>query len=485
MVTQRNVHTLILGSGPSGLAAGYVLAKAGLKPVILERDKVSGGLMRSIRRGDFIVDVGRKELYNRLAPVEKLWSELLGSDYRTYSRRAGILYDGMLLDMSPTHKGFRRGMPWSLVFGCGWDFLRWRAGLEVSTPRNLEEFWYKQRGRLLTKIANQGFHEKLSGQKWSEIPLPNGTAKHAGTGFIDTVRQAMARAFTEKEVYTVEGIWRHPAKGTGQICEYLERGIVQHGGDMLFQASSTEMRTSDDRIESVVAQVGGETIEFRPSYVVPSTPVEILERDLIKTNGASAAPSAAQQHAKKRVLVLVYLFFNEEPRFPHVWLHVTCPKTRIGRITNYAAMNGDMVPKGKTAISCEYYCYGEDPLLKLSDKEIGESTLRDLAANHLADAGKCIDTMVLRFPGADASQGRHNWLNKARQSALLELRRFKNLFPVNRADLDIATLAGIDAAEAIIKGDRSTFDLHTDPIQLGIQKTSKPLDFSPPPGVVN
>ena len=57
----ENVHTLILGAGPSGLAAGYTLAKAGCQPVILEKDKVPGGLMRSIRRGDFIVDVGRKE----------------------------------------------------------------------------------------------------------------------------------------------------------------------------------------------------------------------------------------------------------------------------------------------------------------------------------------------------------------------------------------------------------------------------------------
>ena len=53
MSTQQ-VHTLILGAGPSGLAAGYILAKAGMKPVILERDKVPGGLMRSIRRRDFI-----------------------------------------------------------------------------------------------------------------------------------------------------------------------------------------------------------------------------------------------------------------------------------------------------------------------------------------------------------------------------------------------------------------------------------------------
>jgi protoporphyrinogen oxidase len=57
-----------------------MLAKAGLKPEVLEKDKVPGGLMRSIRHGDFIMDVGRKELYNRIAKVDALWSEILGRD---------------------------------------------------------------------------------------------------------------------------------------------------------------------------------------------------------------------------------------------------------------------------------------------------------------------------------------------------------------------------------------------------------------------
>ena len=74
----EQVHTLILGAGTSGLAAGYMLVKAGIKPVILEKDSVPGGLFRSIHRGDFIVDIGRKELYNRIAKVDAFWSELLG-----------------------------------------------------------------------------------------------------------------------------------------------------------------------------------------------------------------------------------------------------------------------------------------------------------------------------------------------------------------------------------------------------------------------
>src|SRR5687768_7521179 len=105
----EQVHTLILGTGPSGLAAGYTLAKAGKNPVLLEKDKVAGGLMRSIKRGEFTVDVGRKELYNRLEKVDALWTEVLGKDYRPYPHRGGLLYDGHIIDMSPAHLGFRRG----------------------------------------------------------------------------------------------------------------------------------------------------------------------------------------------------------------------------------------------------------------------------------------------------------------------------------------------------------------------------------------
>ena len=114
VLKSHQVHTLILGAGQSGLAAGYILAKAGHKPVVLEKDKVPGGLMRSIKHGEFIMDVGRKELYNRIAKVDALWSEILGGDYRGYPHRGGILYKGCIIDMSPSFKGIRRGMPWSM-----------------------------------------------------------------------------------------------------------------------------------------------------------------------------------------------------------------------------------------------------------------------------------------------------------------------------------------------------------------------------------
>ena len=127
----EQVDTLVLGAGPSGLAAGYMLAKAGRKPVVLERDKVAGGLMRCLHHGGFVVDVGRKELYNRLEKVDTFWRGLLGADYRDYPHRGGILFEGRIIDSSPAFQGFRRGMPWGMFLGCSAGFLLGTLPLRV------------------------------------------------------------------------------------------------------------------------------------------------------------------------------------------------------------------------------------------------------------------------------------------------------------------------------------------------------------------
>lgn len=471
----EQVHTLVLGAGPSGLAAGYTLAKAGLSPVVLEKDKVPGGLMRSIRHGEFILDVGRKELYNRLARVDEFWTEILGADYRAYTHRGGILYDGHIIDMSPSYQGFRRGMSWGMFLGCCFDFLWWRANPAFPKPKNLEQYWYKQRGRRLTRIANQGFQEKLAGRKWAEVVMP--VEQTNGHSFFGTIQQALIRAFSATETNTYKGIWRHPAKGTGQICEALANGILKKGGQIHYQARILDMTPSGGKVDSVTAEIGSETVQFKPAHVVSSAPAEFLEKLLLHREGNKAAAP------RPRTVVLVYLFADEPPRFPHFWLQVTCPKTRIGRIANYAALNADMVPKGKTALCCEFYCFGDDPLLKLSNDEFAKLALEDCARSGLITESKCFDKLVIRFPGADASQNRHNWLNQSRERLLKELRQFNNLYSVNRTDLDISTLAGIEAAEAIISGNRTNFDLHIDPVLLGIRSEKKPLEFRNPPGV--
>jgi protoporphyrinogen oxidase len=475
-MNEEKVHTLILGAGPSGLAAGYTLAQAGRRPVLIERSKFSGGLMRSIRRGDFIMDVGRKELYNRIDKVDVFWSTLLGDDYRPYPHRGGVLFDGHVIDAMPTYQGFRRGMPWGMFVGTCVDFLWWRLRPGLPSPSNLQEEFYQQRGRKLTQIFSQGFQEKLTGRKWSETPIQSSAGSNGnGSGLFSTLKGAAERAFSKTETNTFEGKWRHPAKGTGQICELMEQGLIRGGGRIEYETQIREIKTDDFGFRSVTVQTPTQTIVFKPEQVITSVPIEFLLTLLEPNPDQKTGPKT---QSVKNTVVLVYLFLDEAPQFPHAYLHVTCPTTRIGRITNYSAYNGNMVPKGKTCLCCELYSFGADGLLELSDKQIAEKVLQDCAQSNLVHPEKCFDHLVMRFPGADASQNKDNWVNKERLVMMKRLERYTNVYYTNRTELDLATLAGMEAAEAILSGNRSDFDRRSDPGEIEIRSESKAFAFT-------
>ena len=475
------VHTLILGAGPSGLAAGYTLAKAGRKPVILDREKSPGGLMRSVHHRDFVVDVGRKELYNRLARVDELWASVISPDYRPYPHRGGYLYDGRILEMSRTYRGFRRGMSLPMFLGCAFGMVWSRLNVFAGRPRNVEEYFYRTRGRLLTRVASQGFQEKLTGKRWADMPLPENFSDGEEAGLIATLRAAAKRALSTREVNTFKGVWRHPAKGTGQICDALAKGITDAGGSFGFEAKILEVKAAGDRVESVIAEVKGEKVCYTPQFLISTIPLEGMIT-LLGRKVPEAYTAAKGSPADRKTVVLVYLFLSSPPKFPHAWLQVTCQKSRIGRITNYSGFNSDMVPAGKGCLCCEYYCFGEDPLLALDPKELTRQTLDFCVNSGLMDRGSFVEDLMLKFPGADASQNRHNWITSMRLGLLNEVKPFKNLYHAARTDLDIATLAGIDAAEAVISGDRTTFDCHFDPAEIGIRSERKAFEFKVPSG---
>jgi len=476
----KEVHSVVLGAGPAGLAAAYTLAQAGHPPVVVEKSKFVGGLMRSIKRGDFVVDIGRKELYNRLPKVDAFWEGLLGSDYGAYPHRGGILYDRRIIEISPTFRGFRRGMPWSMLIGCAWDLLASRLrGLGAQT-RTLEEYFYQKRGRRLSRAISQGFQEKLSGVKWADVRLPENCKDGEDASFLKTMQALMTRLLAKKEVNTASGFWRHPAKGTGQICEAMESGIVERGGKFVLEANVREIESSCGLIQSITVEAGNDSVQYKPQNLISSIPSHFLLKLLLKDRFDVLDESLKAPPSSKKTIILVYLFLNEEPHFPHGWLNVTCPETRIGRITNYTGINSAMVPRGKSCLCCEYYCHGEDPLLAQDNKTFARMALEECGRNGLADPAKCFDELVIRLPGADASQNRHNWMNNMRHGLLDELRRFKNLYYVSRTDLDIASLAGMEAAEAILSGDRTTFDRHIDPDELGIVSEVKAFEFKNP-----
>jgi protoporphyrinogen oxidase len=454
------VHTqvLVLGAGPGGLTAAYSLLQAGFQVLVVEREHVAGGLMRPIKHRDFTLDFGHKHIYSRIPAVHRFYEALLGADLRTYRPRTGILYKGRILEKQRSFKGMRRGMPFGLLLLCLLDLLKCQIDYFRKPVRSLEESTYSKRGRRFTKIFSQGFDERFSGRKWADLPAPGiNPEQHSQRERPSNFLAHFVKEAKRSEIDAHD--WYHPARGSGQIIDILEARTVQMGGQIKFGHAVSRIRHADSVIESIDIQADGKLTAIEPEFVISSLPLEIMGRLM----GIDFRPSAKEMSFRRSV-VLVYIFLNREARFPHTSLNVSCPSLRMGRVTNYGAYGGSMVPEGRGCLCVEYFVSNDDDLLSADDQSVSELAMRECESARLVSRDDCTGYLVMKCPHADPAVTAGDYVTDESRMKLFEtLEQFTNLFQINRTGTDKSAYAALMAAQAIVEKDRSEFVRKTKP----------------------
>src|SRR3981189_1987391 len=85
----------IIGAGPAGLTAAYLLSKNNVPVTVLEADPVYvGGISRTATYKGFHFDIGGHRFFSKSKAVENLWTEILPDGILTRPRSARIFYGG-------------------------------------------------------------------------------------------------------------------------------------------------------------------------------------------------------------------------------------------------------------------------------------------------------------------------------------------------------------------------------------------------------
>ena len=451
-------RTAVLGAGMAGLAAAYRLVQRGICPIVIERDAFPGGLARAIRHKEFSVDLGRKEMLDRVPEVLEFRQELLGDDYSRYERRCGILYKNNIYETERRYGGWMHGMSLPLAMRCGLDAML-RFVVHRRTPESLEQQRYAKLGRQIARVFYQAYEEKLSGIRWADSPALDDPAAQPSNQAPDRGRHLLGRLIQSGHT---ERIWRHPRYGMGQICDALTKRCVDGGAEMHFLSSIKSITARDKHVDRIEFDNhnGGSVIET--DNVISSLPLEFSASLLGAGNfPKSNADGSAQL---RRHTILVYLFLERPPLFPHNWLKITCPDLRAARVTNYAAYSADMVPAECGCLCVEYCSLADDPLVASSDAHMFELALKECTSARLIHPDSVEEHSILRLPGTDGATDLSDWWTPNRCALLEDLRRYRNFFHVTIPGTDLATYSGLLAAEAIITSDRSTFDSLAGPL---------------------
>src|SRR6266566_9917168 len=88
-------RVVIIGAGPAGLTAGYLLSKDEVDVVVLEADPVYvGGISRTVTYKGFQFDIGGHRFFSKSKEVEDLWTEIFPNDMLDRPRSSRIFYNG-------------------------------------------------------------------------------------------------------------------------------------------------------------------------------------------------------------------------------------------------------------------------------------------------------------------------------------------------------------------------------------------------------
>jgi protoporphyrinogen oxidase len=268
------IHTLIVGAGPSGLATAHKLSEAGIVPFVVEKSRAAGGLMRSIPRGDFTLDIGRKELYTRIPEVDRFWREILRDDYREYPHRVGSLYGGRILELSSRYRGPLRGLPWRWLICGGLDLARCWLSMGLSKPTHYQDYWYRRAGRRFARMFAQGYWEKFRGQAWVDMPVPETEidGSQVNSYSFNAIRQGLRLA--SQGGPPAQGSWRHPAKGSGQISDLMLARLRHRGVPIAFETEVISIKANDGNVSEVTTRSAVGLARHYPRHVVSSMLIE-------------------------------------------------------------------------------------------------------------------------------------------------------------------------------------------------------------------
>src|SRR6204780_179874 len=89
---------VVLGAGPAGLSAGYLLAKQGKPVIILESTEFVGGIARTQVRDGYRFDLGGHRFFTKVKEVDDLWHEIMKEEFLKRPRQSRIYWNDKFLE---------------------------------------------------------------------------------------------------------------------------------------------------------------------------------------------------------------------------------------------------------------------------------------------------------------------------------------------------------------------------------------------------
>src|SRR6266511_1233214 len=312
MTSRERTRVAIIGAGPAGLTAAYVLSKNGVHATIFEADpEYVGGIARTARYKGYHFDIGGHRFFSKSKEVEDLWTELLPNDMLDRPRSSRIFYNGRFFayPLKAVEALFKLGVLESAR--CMLSYAKARM-TPVKNPRSFEDWVSNQFGKRLFNIFFKTYTEKVWGMSCKEISADWAAQRIKGLSLTTAVLNAVLPKRQPKDktqvVKSLIDTFRYPRRGPGMMWEACAARVKEMGGEvrMGMKVVGCRLDPATSRWTISYEDAGRRAYSFEVDHVISSAPIRQLVNG-IEPSMSDASRSAANSLRYRDFLTVVLI----------------------------------------------------------------------------------------------------------------------------------------------------------------------------------
>ncbi len=353
---------VVLGGGIAGLSTAYFLAKAGMKPIVLEKEKEAGGLGFCHSVGDMFIDSGYHIIFKgdeyllnllRELNLEKdiVWGDL---DFKLVTKKGDIFFSPLKILSS--------------------------ICLSLSEKKFLAKIYFKMKNtkdwKSLDKFtAKEWIIKNSSGDVYKDIFEPIIKAKWGRDSDKASAAWFYGRLKPRSKSRNIFGGGEKAGylKGSFKnLFSVLEREIKGRGGEIITSAKPTRISIKNKKVVSVKYRINKNLKEMRTDTLISTIPVGELLR-------IAKLPEDFERQARKlKYKAVICAVFSLRKKVTNSFRTIFSERRSFGGLVELTNLIDKKHFGGKHILYVFNFLNAEESLWKLGDKEIIERYMNDL-----------------------------------------------------------------------------------------------------------
>ncbi|MDC0280241.1 N-acetylneuraminate synthase family protein [Akkermansiaceae bacterium] len=425
---------IIIGAGPSGLISAYEFLKKGVEVEIFEQSEYVGGMCRTWKEKDYLLDTGPHIYHTPDKDLENYWNEIFGDLLVTGEFWSKNVINGDVTNL------IDYPLSWEAINKFE-EPLKSKVLDELSNidqdkskgAKNFDEYVENLVGRTLTDKFFKKYPFKVWGKTTKEL-----TADWAPKRI--EIREKITPFYTGQ--YAAVGLY-----GTGCVYERIAEKIIELGGKIHFNSRVSGINHENGLVSGL--KTNHKYIQINSNELVISTmPITIL--------GKAFNIDTALQF---RGIASVYIGVKSDeitwPEGIH-WLYFDHEDFLFNRVTNSTKLSKEVSPEGYTLLTIESTFSENDELDKYSKIELENRILEQMKQSGILSDSNDIFISSNKEKYVYPLQDKNHQVELARLIA--EIGKYSNLYSIgtggdfNYADSQVLFFKGFDLVNELTSG---------------------------------